>query len=52
MEAGADLSRRDTIYNATPLGWAKHCGQQEADASRVKHYAEIAAYLREQGVKE
>ena len=33
VEAGADLNRRDTIYDATPLGWAKYCGQQETDAS-------------------
>jgi ankyrin repeat protein len=35
VEAGADLRRRDTIHDATPLGWAEH-GKRE----------EIAAYLR------
>jgi hypothetical protein len=29
---------RDTIYKATPLGWAQHGG-----------HAEIAAYLRARG---
>ena len=48
----ADLNRRDTIYDATPLGWAKYCGQQETDASIAKQYAEIAAYLSEQGAKD
>ena len=47
VDAGAELNRRDTIYDATPLGWAKYCGQQETDASSAKHYAEIAAYLLE-----
>jgi peptide-methionine (S)-S-oxide reductase len=54
VEAGADLMRRDTIYDATPLGWAKY-GQQvqndEADASK-KQYTQIAAYLREMGAAE
>jgi hypothetical protein len=39
-EAGADLTRRDTIYDATPLGWAEY-GKQD----------EIAAYLRGVGAK-
>lgn len=51
VEAGADLNRRDTIYSATPLGWATH-GQQEKKESRAKQYGEIAAYLREKGGRE
>jgi peptide-methionine (S)-S-oxide reductase len=49
IEAGADINRRDTIYDATPLGWAKYFGQQEKDALAAKKYAEIAAYLLERG---
>ena len=60
-EAGADLRRRDTCYDATPLGWAEYGDEQQkasraeaekADvhrASVTKQYAEIAAYLRETG---
>jgi peptide-methionine (S)-S-oxide reductase len=51
VEAGADLNRRDTIYDATPLGWAKYCEQQETDAARAKQYSEIAAYLTTNGAK-
>ena len=38
IERGARVDIRDTIYNATPLGWAEYCAQPE-----------IAAYLREHG---
>jgi peptide-methionine (S)-S-oxide reductase len=51
VEAGADLNRRDTIYDATPLGWAKYCEQQETDAARAKQYSEITAYLTTNGAK-
>lgn len=46
VEAGADLSRRDTIHDGTPLGWAEYGAQQQKE-SRAKQYLEIAAYLRE-----
>jgi Ankyrin repeats (3 copies) len=65
VEAGADLSRRDTIYGGTPLGWAIYGEEQqqvasrrnakEADANRTrvtKQYREIAEYLRERGGQE
>ena len=64
VEAGADLTRRDTIYDGTPLGWAQYGEQQQKEAPRVdatkaeahqagvpKPYQEIAAYLREKGGK-
>jgi hypothetical protein len=35
VEAGADLSRRDLLYQGTPLGWAEHLQRPE-----------IGAYLR------
>jgi ankyrin repeat protein len=28
IELGADPGRRDARFNATPLGWAEHFGQQ------------------------
>jgi hypothetical protein len=49
VEAGADLTRRDTIYDGTPLGWAEYAAQQQKEESRAKKYQEIAAYLREKG---
>jgi peptide-methionine (S)-S-oxide reductase len=54
VEAGADLHRRDTMYDGTPLGWAEEsCVEvNEANGHRAgarKQYAEIAAYLREKG---
>jgi peptide-methionine (S)-S-oxide reductase len=54
VEAGADLNRRDTIYDATPLGWAEYGAKEEEkkEESRAKQYREIAAYLREKGGKE
>jgi peptide-methionine (S)-S-oxide reductase len=50
-EAGADLNRRDTIYDGTPLGWARQGEQGKDDKSRAKQYREIAAYLREKGAQ-
>jgi peptide-methionine (S)-S-oxide reductase len=47
VEAGADLTRRDTLYGGTPLGWAMH--GEETDAARVEQYREIVAYLRAHG---
>jgi hypothetical protein len=52
VEAGADLTRRDTIYNGTPLGWAKHGAQEEKNEAHAKAYREIAACLREKGARE
>jgi len=51
VEAGARLDRRDTLYGATPLGWARY-GEQSQGPAGEKPYAEIAAYLREQGAGE
>jgi hypothetical protein len=49
VDAGADLNRRDTIYDGTPLGWAKYAEREQKDESRAKQYAEIAAYLQAKG---
>jgi hypothetical protein len=46
VEAGADLNRRDTAYDATPLGWAEYALQGQKEESE-KQYREIATYLRE-----
>lgn len=52
VEAGAELNRRDTIYDGTPLGWALHVGNEQRDSARAKRYAEIAEYLIAQGAEE
>ncbi|HEY7471070.1 MAG TPA: ankyrin repeat domain-containing protein [Gemmatimonadota bacterium] len=39
VDAGADLSTKDTAWQGTPLDWAEHAGN-----------AEIAEYLREQAM--
>jgi len=49
VEAGADLNRRDTIYDGTPLGWATH--GEEGKKNDSKQYREIVAYLREKGAQ-
>jgi hypothetical protein len=49
VEAGAELSTRDTAENATPLGWAEYYQSEKKREDDVKRYAEIAAYLREMG---
>lgn len=41
VERGARLDLRDTIYGATPLGWANHAGRNE-----------VASYLRGRGAPE
>lgn len=51
VEAGAELNRRDTIYDATPLGWASHGEQGKDDKSHAKQYREITAYLHEKGAQ-
>src|SRR5438445_7840102 len=45
VEAGADLSTCDTVWNGTPLGWAEHCRGEHLHDERGRQYAEIAAYL-------
>ena len=47
VEAGADLSAKDTAWSGTPLGWAEHYAQEAKDGYAKKAYPEIAAYLRE-----
>lgn len=47
VEAGADLTVKDTAYQGTPLGWAKYYLDQRKPEERRKPYTAIAAYLRE-----
>ncbi len=49
VEAGADLHTRDTVWSATPLGWAEYYQGEHRDEQRQAVYAAIAAYLRERG---
>jgi hypothetical protein len=45
VEAGADVTARDTAENATPLGWAEYA-ESQSPPERTAHFAAIAAYLR------
>lgn len=49
VDAGANLSTRDTVWNATPLGWAEHYVGEHRQDDRNMRYAEIAAYLQNKG---
>lgn len=46
VEAGADVSRPDSAWDATPLGWAEHYIENSTSERRA-NYEAIAAYLRE-----
>lgn len=52
VDAGADLDVRDTVWNATPLGWAGYYEGQHARDERGGRYAEIGEYLRSQGARD
>jgi peptide-methionine (S)-S-oxide reductase len=45
VEAGADLTKRDSAHGATPLGWAEYGQSEQADNERGKRFAEVVAYL-------
>src|SRR5439155_21498969 len=49
VEAGANLSTRDTAWNGPPLDWAEHYRSGHQRDKRGRQYAEIAAYLRRKG---
>lgn len=44
VEAGADVTRPDSAWHGTPLGWARHYVEEAAPDKRDR-YAAIAAYL-------
>ncbi len=45
VEAGGDLARRDTLYQATPRDWALHGARQAKDGAAARRYRAIADYL-------
>jgi Ankyrin repeats (3 copies) len=46
VDAGAELSTKDSAWGGTPLGWAEHYMAEPKRDDAGKQYAEIAAYLR------
>jgi peptide-methionine (S)-S-oxide reductase len=46
VEAGANLSAKDALWGATPLGWAEYYQSEHEHDDRSKNYAEIAEHLR------
>ena len=47
VEAGADLRRRDSAEDATPLGWAEYAAREHARTpEEVQRYRDIVAYLQ------
>jgi peptide-methionine (S)-S-oxide reductase len=45
VASGADLGKRDTAWNGTPLGWAEYYLAERKDDSQ-RRYGEIAYFLR------
>lgn len=45
VEAGGDLTRRDTLYQATPRDWALFGERQAKDTAAAHRYRAIADYL-------
>ena len=45
VEAGANLTTRDTAEDATPRGWAEYAAS--LPGANGKQFGEIAAYLKE-----
>jgi peptide-methionine (S)-S-oxide reductase len=43
--AGADLAAKDTAYDGTPLGWARHYESETQDPTAKARYAAIARFL-------
>ena len=47
VEAGADIHRKDSIYDGTPLGWAEYAMREHAKSpEEVQRYRDIVAYLQ------
>jgi peptide-methionine (S)-S-oxide reductase len=47
VEAGADIHRKDSAEDATPLGWAEYAAREHARTpEEVQRYRAIVAYLR------
>ncbi len=45
IDAGADLSAKDKIYNGTPLGWAQYMQQEVNYSEAKKEYKVIEEFL-------
>ncbi|MDL1878392.1 ankyrin repeat domain-containing protein [Cytophagia bacterium CHB2] len=48
VQAGAALDTKDSVWNATPLGWAEYYIAEPDGDDADKSHREIAAYLRDQ----
>jgi ankyrin repeat protein len=47
VEAGADMDRRDSAEDSTPLGWAEYAAREHARTPEaVQRYRDIVAYLQ------
>jgi hypothetical protein len=46
VDAGADLAAKDTVHEATPLGWAEYAEETQTDPEKAARYSAIAEYLR------
>jgi hypothetical protein len=46
VDAGADLAAKDTVHEATPLGWAEYAEETQTDPKNAARYSAIAEYLR------
>lgn len=46
IDAGADLAAKDTVHEATPLGWAEYAEETQTDPEKAARYSAIAEYLR------
>ena len=51
VDAGADLTARDRIYNGTPLGWAQYALSENIDAPAKEKYKAIETFLQLKGKK-
>ena len=48
VDAGAELTTKDSAWGGTPLGWAEHYLSEAQGDRRGKQDADIATYLRAQ----
>jgi hypothetical protein len=48
VEGGADVSRVDTAWSATPLGWAEHYVSEAAPGEKLGRYSDILRFLQKQ----
>lgn len=46
VDAAADLAAKDTVYEATPLGWAEYAEETQTDPEKAACYSAIVQHLR------